>query len=294
MVMRAMRVMAMVAACSTVLGAQDGRSFRDEGVRLLNANEAGKAEKQFEKAIAAEPLVGEYHLWLGRAVGQQTLEANKLRQPFLARRVKSEFERAVELDSTLLDARDGLIQFYLQAPGFMGGSVEKAREQQREIAKRDPVRGHLAAASIHWHDKDTVATERAFRAAALAAPDSVVVAIQLSQRQQAWGRTAAAFATLDEFLARHPTDIAARYQVGRLAAISGQHLPRGERLLRELAAAPAWNAVSFRPSKALVQYRLGMVLDKQGKKPEARAAYQSAIALDPDLKLAKDALAALK
>ena len=286
--------LAMLAGGAHGLEAQGGRVAFEEGLRHLRANEAGKAERAFERAIAVEPRVGVYHLWLGRAIGVQTLNANIVRQPFLARRTKAAFERAIELDPSLLDAREHLIVYYLQAPGVMGGSVAKAREQGREIAKLDLSRGHLATASIEWHAKDTVATERAFRAAMAAAPDSAVPVVQLAQRFESWGRVDAAFATLDAFLARHPGDIAVSFRLGRLASSSGQQLPRGEAALRRLAAAPDWETGNGRPTRAAVHYRLGMLLEKSGRKSEASAAYEAALTLDPKMKVAKDALAVLK
>jgi tetratricopeptide (TPR) repeat protein len=274
--------------------AQPGRAAMDEGVKLLNADKPEQAEKKFEQAIKAEPNVGLYHLWLGRAVGTQAQRASVVRQPFLARRVKAEFEKAVELDPSLLDARDGLISFYLQAPGFMGGSLDKAKEQQRLIAARDPMRGHSAAVEIAWHQRDTVAAEQALRAAVALAPDSAFPTIRLGQLQAQWGRVPAAFETFDGFLARHPESIPLRFQVGRLAATSGQQLPRGERMLTELLALPPWETGGSRPSRAAVHFRLGMVQEKSGRKDEARASYETAIKLDPNLQLAKDALKALK
>lgn len=274
--------------------AQASTGAFDEGVRLMRLNRPDAAEKQFERAIASDERNGTYHLWLGRAIGQQAATASVLRQPFMARRIRSEFERAVALDPELIDARDGLIQFYLMAPAVMGGSEAKAREQQREIVRRSAYRGHLASANIGWAMRDTVATERALRAAVAAAPDSILPVLSLSQRQAAWGRTTAAFATLDEFLARNPRDIAMRFQVGRLAAVSGQELPRGERVLRELLAEPEWEPTNSRPARAAVHYRLGVVLEKSGRKPDAKVSYERALALDPQLKPAKDALTALR
>jgi tetratricopeptide (TPR) repeat protein len=271
-----------------------GRAALDEGIRLMRENQPEKAEKKFEQAIKAEPNVGLYHLWLGRAVGDQAEEASVVRQPFMARRIKAEFEKAVELDPTLLDARDGLISFYLRAPAVMGGSLEKAREQQRLIAAQDPIRGHSAMVDIALHQKDTVAAERALQAMAAAQPDSVVPVIRTGQLQAQRGRTDDAFATYEAFLARHPDDIAVRFQVGRLAAISGAQLPRGERVLRDLLALPDWPTGGSRPSKAAVHFRLGMVQEKSGRKDDARASYETAVRLDPNLQLAKNALAALR
>ena len=298
---RRARVLACVLVCATafsavplVLRAQSGRSAFEEGRRQLAASEPGKAERQFEKAIAAEPNVGEYHLWLGRAIGVQTLNASIVRQPFLARRTKAAFEKAVKLDPTLIDPREHLIVYFLQAPSIMGGSVPKAQEHAREIAKLDPSRGHLAMASIAWHAKDTVATERSFRAAIAAAPDSVVPVLQLAQRLEAWRRVDESFAALDAFLERHPTDIAVRFRLGRMAASTGHQVPRGEVMLRALLAAPDWAVAPGRPSRAGVHYRLGQLLVRSGRTANARAAYEAALTLDPKLQAARDALASLK
>src|SRR6185369_14942588 len=85
--------------------------------------ESGKAVDWFEKAAKVNDKSALHHLWLGDALGDEAQKANKLRQPFLARRVKAEFELAVALDPTLVDARVGLTQFYAIAPGVMGGDM---------------------------------------------------------------------------------------------------------------------------------------------------------------------------
>jgi tetratricopeptide (TPR) repeat protein len=287
-------LMLLVATAPIAVGAQAGRAAYDEGRRLMSANEPAKAEKQFERAISAEPNVSLYHLWLGNAVGEQAQNASVLRQPFMARRIKAEFEKAVELDPTSIDAREGLLGFFLQAPAVMGGGLDKAQEQAREIGRLHVIRGHMATARIAWHQKDTVATERAHRAAISAWPDSAGPTIQFAQRLQGWNRNADAFATYDAFLARQPRHTAVRYQVARLVAITGDHLPRGERILRELIADSTWEAGGFMPPRAAVHARLGDVLRKQGKRDEARTSYNTAVSLDANSQIAKHGLAALR
>src|SRR5205085_11543518 len=56
-------------------------------------------------------------------------------------------------DPNLIDARFSLIEFYLQAPGIMGGSETKAIEQANEIKRRDPLAGHRAMARIYGYQK---------------------------------------------------------------------------------------------------------------------------------------------
>jgi tetratricopeptide (TPR) repeat protein len=273
--------------------AQAGRAAYNEGMRLMQQGKFADAETRFERAIAQEGGVGEYHLQLGRAVGAQAMSASVVRQPFMARRIKSEFETAVRLDPSLLDAREGLMQFHLFAPSVMGGDIAEARRQQQEIARRNAMRGQMALAMLAWRNRDTVGTERALRAAVAAAPDSVGPAVSLAQRQAGWGRSAAAFATLDGYLARHPNNLIARYQYGRLAATTGEQLPRAEGYLRSVIADRSWQPSQWIPSRAAAQARLGDVLRKQGKKEDARAAYTAALALDRDLTIAKEGLRAL-
>lgn len=277
------------------LGAQSGPGARDyeAGRAHMRANAPDRAERSFERAVEKEPRNGLYHLWLGNAIGQQAQSASVIRQPFMARRIKAEFERAVELDPELLDARDGLITFYLAAPAVMGGDVNKAREQQREIARRNVVRGHVAAANIAWHGRDTVATERSLRAAIAAAPDSIAPVASLAGRLLSWKRDAEAFGTWESFLARHPEHIAGRYQFGRVAALTGERLQDGERHLRAILAIEQWPENNWSPSKAAAHSRLGDVLRHQRRRDEARASYERALALDANLQIAKDGLKAL-
>jgi tetratricopeptide (TPR) repeat protein len=270
-----------------------GASDYEAGRAFMRNSQPDRAERSFERAVQKEPRNGTYQLWLGNSIGQQVGSASVVRQPFMARRVKAAFERAVELDPDLLDARDGLITFYLQAPSVMGGDVNKAREQQREIARRDAVRGHVAAANIAWHGRDTVATERSLRAAMSAAPDSALPVMSLGTRLNSWGRPAEAFAAYDAFLQRHPQNIPVRFQYGRLAAVTGQNLATGERHLRAIIAVAEWPEGNFVPSKAAAHARLGDVLRQQGKRDDARASYNTALGLDANLQIAKDGLRAL-
>lgn len=283
----------LMIVAPSISHAQAGREAYERGLQYLQQNDGAKAEREFERAIKLEKGVGVYHMRLAQAIGVQASEASVVRQPFMARRIKAEFERALALDPELIDARDGLIQFHLMAPGVMGGNPAQAREQQREIAKRNAVRGHQAQANIAWHAKDTVATEKALRAAIQAAPDSARPVLLLAARQMSWQRPSDAIATYDAFLARHPTNVAVRYQVARWAVVTQQQLPRAERYLRALAAEDAWEPAQFVPSRALVRARLGDVLRLQGKSADARKEYEAALALDRDLTLARDGLKAL-
>ena len=256
-------------------------------------DKAGESAEWFEKAIRANDKVSAHHLWLGNALGSQAQRANKLKQPFLAKRVKTEFQRAVDLDPASIDARRGLIQFYSQAPGVMGGSMEKAKEQAREIGKLNQMRGHFEMASLLENkDKDIPGTEREYAAALSAAPDSNVAYNTLASFYRRQKRYGEAIAVYERLLKAKPDAINARLNIGFNVAMSGQNLERGEREVKDWLANPPANAPAA--NTGFAHYVLGMIYDRQGKKDDARAEYQKAIALDPKNADAKKALAALK
>jgi hypothetical protein len=133
------------------------------GCRLLDEQKFGSAGAEFEKAVKADPGNAVYHFWFGRASGEQVAHANPFRQPGLARRTKGEFEKAVALDSAYVSPREGLVRYYLAAPRFVGGGIDRARQQAEEIAKLNPYRGGMAYANVAFAARDTLGLIRAMR-----------------------------------------------------------------------------------------------------------------------------------
>jgi tetratricopeptide (TPR) repeat protein len=274
------------------LAAQSFDDLLKTGRAQLDSGKSGDAVKTLERAVKMNPQSAEAHFRLGNALGSEAGKANPLRQPFLAKRLKAEFEKAVELDPNLVSAREGLIQFYLQAPGVMGGSVPKAREQASEIARINALRGHFAAAQIANNQKDVAGAEKAYRAAATEFPDSLGAVTSWVNFLTTNGRADEAFTSLDRFLASHPNDRVARWWIGRTAAISGKQLDRGEQILRGLLAEQQpTDGPRILPEN--IHFRLGDIAAKRGDKAKARAEYQEALKLNPKHEPAKKALAAL-
>jgi tetratricopeptide (TPR) repeat protein len=254
-------------------------------------HDAKEAERWFESAVALDDKSSVAHMWLGRAYGNQAQKANKLSMIGLAKKIKKEFERAVELDPHNLDARDDLITYYLNAPGIMGGSVSKAKEEAAEIEKLDPLRGAMAYAAVATDQKDFPAAEGLYRSAAASYPESLSVRYALGQSLVRGEKYDEAFAVFDSILLAHPDELNARYLIGRTGAVSGRQLDRAEQELKMvLEAPPRENA----PRPAGAHWRLGMVYEKQGKKDQAKAEYEKSLALDPGFDEAKKSLAKLK
>jgi tetratricopeptide (TPR) repeat protein len=260
------------------------------GRTLFALRQHETAAEWLEKAAALAPNRSDVQVWLGRAYGQAALRANILRQAGLAKKTRTAWEKAVALDANNLEARDLLIQYYLNAPGFMGGGEGKARAEAAEIKKRDAVRGHQAFATIALAQKDPATAERELKAAIQTAPANPRPRLLLGmfyQDQQKWE---AAFETLEASLKADPDNWDALYQVGRAGALSGKRLDRAEECLkRYFGHAPGPEQAPL----ANAHFRLGQVYEKKGNKAQARAEYQTALKLDPNLKDAKEALAKL-
>jgi tetratricopeptide (TPR) repeat protein len=98
-----------------------------------------------EQAVKMAPQNAEYHRWLGRAYGAKAEQNHSF---FLARKVKSMFEAAVNLAPGNIAARRDLMQYLVEAPWIVGGDKEKAKQQIDVIAKLDPIQGRLARAAF--------------------------------------------------------------------------------------------------------------------------------------------------
>jgi tetratricopeptide (TPR) repeat protein len=241
----------------------------------------------FEKVAALTPKQSGVQLWLARSYGRAAQEASVFKQVGLAKNCKAAYEKTIVLDPGNLEARSELIQYYLLAPGFMGGSVEKAREQAAEIRKRDAVRGVLAFVTIHMNQKDPAAAERELKQAVQKTPAEPRLRVALGNFYQGQEKWEAAFETLEAVVKADPDRWDALYQIGRAGALSGQRLDRAEQCLkRYLAHTPSGDD----PSLAHAHFRLGMVYEKKGDRTQARAEYRTALKLDPGLKDAQEAL----
>jgi tetratricopeptide (TPR) repeat protein len=77
------------------------------------------------------------------------------------------------------------------------------------------------------------------------------------------------------------------YQIGCLAALSGQRLERGEECLKLYLQR---DLKPDEPTLASAHYRLGLLYEKKGGRDLARREYSAALELEPSHPEARDAL----
>ena len=115
-----------------------------QGLAAQRAGDTDKAVSLYQQAVAKSPKDAEAHFRLGGAYGDAAQKASIFSQMSLAGKCKDEFLAAVAADPNYLDARIGLLEYYMRAPGIAGGSEEKALEQAAEVRKRDEIgRAHV-------------------------------------------------------------------------------------------------------------------------------------------------------
>jgi len=152
---------------------QDGNSAEAHNLRcrvLFTLEQYEAASKECEQAVTLDPQDSNDHLWLGRALGEVADRANFLSAYNLAKRARSEFEQAVELDPRNAEALADLGEFYSSAPGVVGGGSDKAAGVATQLDHLDPARAHELRAAIARENKDLATAEKELKQAVAASP----------------------------------------------------------------------------------------------------------------------------
>jgi len=280
-----------------------------------------------EKAVALDGANAKYHFQLGRVCAQMAQRAGIFKGMSLAGRTKKEFEAAMALDPKDTRVRLALMEFYWEAPGIAGGDKNKARGLAEQIVALDPARGYLAQAELAEKEKKNELLEGLYLKALEADPryyearltlaalygseaqkkydlaemharealkldpgrqGAYSVLAQLFARQQHWQELDGILAEVEKKL---PNNLNAFFQAARVLLGQGKELPRAEGYFRKyLTQEPEGNM----PRRAAAHWRLGLVLEKQGRKPEATAELETAVRLEPNFEPAKKDLERLK
>jgi tetratricopeptide (TPR) repeat protein len=240
-----------------------------------------------EKAVALKPSNSRFHMWLGRIYGEKADGSNFFSAASLAGKVRTEFETAVRLDSNNVEARSDLGEFYLEAPGIVGGGRDKAEAQVQALSALDPAKADYLKGRLAEKKKDFAAAEREYRAAIEASHGSALTWFNLAlffRHQQRWNDMEEAIQHAVSAQLDRPEIIMESGEVmlrsGRNVQAAVQYLRRYLALNSKVEEAPAFKA----------HYLLGTALEKQGDKQGAAQEYRAALSLARNFSRAQEAL----
>lgn len=151
------------------------------GQNWFMLGEYRKATEAFDKAVQMDPANSEIYHWLGRTYGRRAETGSFLTAPGNASKARQYFEKSVELDPKNLEAINDLFDYYLEAPGFLGGGVNKAEALAAHIGALNPAEGHYAEAQIKDKLKEYSDAEAQLRIAAELSPQQVGRVIDIAK-----------------------------------------------------------------------------------------------------------------
>ena len=274
-----------------------------------------------EKAVSLDGRSAKYHRQVAEVLGVTAQHAGAFQLLLLARRFRKELDTTLALDPRDLQALRDLQEFYLLAPGLVGGDQRKAAGIAGQIAAIDAVDGLLASARIAEIQKDSAAREVLLRQAAEARPARYKAQLALARfyleggrenpsaaeahakaaiglepdRVDAYAVLAAVYVDRAEWseldlalalsLREVPDDVVPHYRAAERLLAKGCDPARAERYLRVyLAQEPEGN----QPSLSEARSKLGLALEAQGRGAAALLEFQEAGRLDPESKVAQD------
>ncbi len=234
----------------------------------------GEAVKLAQQCVAANPAAAPCHLALGKSLGWKAMTGGVMSALSYAGDMRDALKKAVELDPNNMDARFTLLQFYMMAPGIMGGGTGKAETLAGQTAALNADAGKTMTGLLD------AAADRLPKAEALAmtlrpganadlndAQESLLVNIGAKYLSEKKFQDAER--VLREAVKRFPDGESAPFLIVRAQQEQGKHREAVAGLELQLAKQP----------RARLHYRLGQSLQALGEKAKAAGAFEKALAL---------------
>lgn len=278
---RAMRQIAPadLATIETNVTAAIAARPEDERVRYAKAlldrakGDRKAAKASIEALVKQSPDVAEYRATHGTLCFEVINDAGIFEKMNIASTGRSEYEKAIALDAALIEPRIGLTRFYLNAPGYAGGSYKKAEEQANALLAipdgKGEFFGRTLLADIYADQGEWTKVEEQFQlaessknpAANPAAAMRGYAQILLNKKKD----PAAALIVLDRCRAAAPDDAVAWFLTGEAKKALGDD---------DGAIAAYTKAVALKPDALSSRFALAELLEKKKQYAEAAKHYR--------------------
>ena len=258
--------------------ADDAEAIAALGLAAMNLGE----EKKIDAAVARlEQCTGKQapsalcHYVLGSLAGMQAMNASVFRMPSLAGKSRDNLKKAVELDPQLYEARESLLQYYLLAPGIVGGGADKAQALIAESDKLNAEHARLLRAKQASAEKQWAVAERELGAIKVGQDADLRKTLrkswsQLGAAQMAAKQVEGARGVFERVQRDFPEHAAGAYGLARVLT----ELNKPDEAVALLERARGLEGGASYP----IDYRLGLAWLAKGDKAQAKAALQRYVA----------------
>lgn len=247
---------------------------------------ADAAIRECERAVALDPSSSDNQMWLGRAYGYKAAHANPISALNLAVKVRTAFERAVQLDPENVAAMSDLGQYYVEAPSLIGGGLDKAQALAARMMPHFPSQAHRLLARIAEKKNDEAGAEAEFLLA-VAVSRTPETYIDLGNFYQRHKQPARMIDALQSGVAADRRKGPALVDAASILTEAHTSPDLAESLLRTYLASPAKTdeAPAFK-----VHLQLGDLLARRGDSDGAHREYASALTLASNYAPARKAM----
>ena len=176
-----------------------------------------KAADYLQMAVSQQPGNSEYMDWLGRALGKRAESSNPLMAP----------------GPKNLDALSDMFDYYLEAPGFLGGGFDKALAIAERTAKLDPAQGYFEKAKLAQKRKEFQSAEDQLRQAINLGPHQVGHLLALGRFLANQGRNKESDAVFLEAQAKHPNAPQVLFAWASVLVKQKRDLPQAKTMLEK-------------------------------------------------------------
>jgi tetratricopeptide (TPR) repeat protein len=241
-----------------------------------------------ERAVQLDPQSSEYHLWLGRAYGNKAERSSWFTALMLARKTRTEFEKAVQLDAANVDARSDLAEYYMEAPGFLGGGTDKARAEAGQLSAYNAAAAYWVTARLSEKAGNLSDAEQQYRKAIEASSDPGGEWLNLASFYRHQKRYPEMESAIQQAVAYQKKKSNVLFDAADMLYRAGRNFPGAAQLVKMYIA--SHHVQKDDPPTFQAHYLLGEILEKQGDKKGAADEYRAALAQASDYRQAQKAL----
>ena len=192
-----------------------------------------KATDALEKAVSLDPKNSEYYNWLGRVYGRRAETSSPFTAWSYAGKCRKNFEQAVELNPRNLEAIDDLFEFLVNAPGLVGGGVDKAAALAESARAVDLGKYYSLMARLAEKKKDPPSQLQHLQMALKVAPWSVGRIIDMARflaKEKKYNESDELF---DRAKKAEPENPEIKFQRAKIYIETGRNTEEAKKLLKE-------------------------------------------------------------